>query len=130
MNGTTKFKSLGVVDLEGASIGDGQIEVHMPVEEVSKQLKKVLDGCAEDYLKKRKNVNVEDLNYDIRVVLACGSFYRGNGKEVEFSLLVTVWEDNGYAEIYDDIPVSFTEEETKRVKKILWDKLGELLFAM
>ena len=130
MNGTTKFKSLGVVDLEGASIGDGQIEVHMPVEEVSKQLKKVLDGCTEDYLKKRKNVNVGDLNYDIRVVLACGNFCRDNGKGVEFSLLVTVWEDNGYAEIYDEIPVSFTEEESKKVKKILWDKLGELLFAM
>ena len=43
---------------------------------------------------------------------------------------MTVWEDNGYAEIYDEIPVSFTEEESKKVKKILWDKLGELLFAM
>ena len=38
MEGTTKFKSLGVVDLEGASIGDGQIEVHMPIDEASEEL--------------------------------------------------------------------------------------------
>lgn len=130
MEGTTKFNSLGVIDLEGASIGDGQIEVHMPVEEVAEQLKKVLDECAEDYLKKHENVDADALNYDVRVVLACGNFCRGDGKAVEFSLLVTIWESNGTAEFYDEIPVSFSEEESKRVKKILWDKLGELLFTM
>lgn len=130
MNGTTKFKSLGVVDLDGASIGDGQIEVHMPIDETAEQLEKVLDECTEDYLKEHKNVSADALNYDIRVVLACGGFCRGDGKEVEFSLLVTVWESNGNAEIYDEIPVSFSEEETKRIKKILWNKLGNLLFGM
>ena len=57
MEGTTKFKSLGVVDLDGASIGDGQIEVHMPIDEAAEQLEKVLDKCTEDYLKEHKNVS-------------------------------------------------------------------------
>ena len=130
MEGTTKLKTLGVVDLKGASIGDGQIEVHMPVEEVSEQLKKVLGNCTEAYMKRYEDANAENLNYDIRVVLAYGNFCKGNGKEVEFSLLVTVWEDSERVEMYDEIPVLFTEEEKDIVKKILWDKMGEILFAM
>lgn len=135
MNGTTKFKSLGVVELDGVCINGGQIEVHMPVDEVSEQLENVLDECVKSYIQKHTGVVMEDLNFDVRVMLSCGNFCR-NGNEPEFNLFIVVWqkkdEETGKdtAEFFDEIPVSFSAEEAKRIKKIIWDSLGELLFNL
>lgn len=136
MEGTTKFKSLGVVELDGVCINGGQIEVHIPVDEVSEQLEKVLDECVKLYIQKHDKATMEELNFDIRVILSCGNFCRGDGKEAEFHLFIVVWqksdEETGKdtAEFYEEIPVSFSAEETRRIKKIIWDSLGEMLFSL
>ena len=136
MKGTTNFKSLGVVELDGVCINGGQIEVHMPVDEVSEQLKNVLDECVKSYAEKHTGVVMEDLNFDVRVVLSCGNFCMNVGNESEFNLFIVVWqkkdEETGKdtAEFFEEIPVSFSAEESKRIKKIIWDSLGELLFNL
>lgn len=136
MNGTTKLKSLGIIELDGVSVNGGQIEVHIPISEVSEQLEKVLDECAKLYVQKYDKVTVEDLNFDVRVVLSCGNFCRGDEKETEFDLFVVVWQQNDdetgkdTAEFYEEIPVLFSAEETRRIKKIVWDSLGEMLFNL
>lgn len=136
MKRTTNFKSLGVVELDGVCINGGQIEVHMPVDEVSEQLENVLDECVKSYTQKHTGVVMEDLNFDVRVVLSCGNFCRNDGNEPEFNLFIVAWqkkdEETGKdtAEFFEKIPVSFSAEESKRIKKIIWDSLGELLFNL
>ncbi len=132
MKGTTKIDSLGTINLSGVSIGDGQLEVHIPIEDVSKQLDKIFDECTADYMKKHGNVkSSDDLNYDVRVVFSCGGFVSGNG-DTEFNLFIIVWqkEDEMTAEFYEQIPVTFDSEDTKKIKRVIWDSLGEALFNL
>lgn len=133
MKGTTKIKNLGTVNLSGVSIGDGQLEVHVPIDDVAEQLDKVFDECTADYIKKHSNVrSAEELFFDVRVIFSCGGFRWGNKDEAEFKLMLIVWQksDEETAEFYEDIPISFDEEDAKRIKKVIWDGLGETLFNL
>lgn len=132
MIGTTKLDSLGTIDLSGVSIGDGQLEVHIPINDVSKQLEKIFDECTADYMKKHENVNsCDDLNYDVRVVFSCGGFALGNS-DSDFKLFVIVWQENDdmSAEYYEEIQVTFNDEDAKKMKRVIWDGLGEALFNL
>lgn len=137
MKGTTKINNLGIINLSGVSLGDGQIEVHIPIENVSKQLDKIFDECTADYMKKHENVkSCDELNYDVRIVFACGGFVSGNRNNSEFNLFIIVWQKlddetgEDTAEFYDEIPVAFNDEDSKKIKRIIWDCLGEALFNL
>jgi len=132
MKGTTKIDSLGTINLSDVSIGVGQLEVHIPIEDVSKQLDKTFDECTADYIKKHGNVkSCDELNYDVRVVFSCGGFVSGNS-DTEFNLFIIVWQkvDDMTAEFYEQIPVTFDNEDTKKIKRVIWDSLGEALFNL
>lgn len=137
MRGTTKIENLGVVDLDGVSIGDGRIEVHVPIADVAEQLDKVLDECITHYMKQYKNVKSdEELNFDVHVIFSCGGFRNANKDEAEFELLIIIWQKSDdescsdTAEFYEEIPVVFSEADSKKIKKIIWDGLGEALFNL
>lgn len=137
MKGTTKIKNLGTIILENVSIDDGQIEVHLPIDDVAEQLDKVLDECTKEYKTKYNNVKSSiELNFDIRVIFSCGGFRYGNKDEAEFKLFVIVWQksddENGRntAEFYEDIPVYFDTEDAKEIKRIIWHKLGEIFLNL
>jgi len=132
MRGTTKIKDIGTVNLEGVSIGSGQIEVHVPLNVVKGQLDKILDNCLEDFSKHYTNVEESEINIDVNVVLSFGAFRESNIDEAEFTLLVYVWQDsnNDNVKTYDEIPLTLNDEDSKRIKKIIWDGLGETLFNL
>ena len=78
MKGTTKIKNLGTVNLSGISIGDGYIEVHIPIDDATDQMERVFDECIADYIKKHDNVeSADELMFDVRVVFSCGGFRWG-----------------------------------------------------
>ena len=127
MERTTVINSLGTVVLKDISLGDGQIEVHVPIECVSDSLEKVLDNCMEDFKSKHTTESDNDINFDVRVVFSCGDFRTSKKNEAEFTLLIITW--NGSAtEFYDDIPVSFDKEDSKKIKEIIWNELRKTLF--
>ncbi|MDR1772417.1 MAG: hypothetical protein LBS02_17555 [Hungatella sp.] len=132
MRGTTKIKDIGTVNLEGVSIGSGQIEVHVPLNVVKGQLDKILDNCLEDFSKHYTNVEESEINIDVNVVLSFGAFRESNIDEAEFTLLVYVWQDsnNDNVKTYDEIPLTLNDEDSKKIKKIIWDGLGETLFNL
>ncbi len=127
MERTTVIKNLGTVVLKDVSLGDGQIEIHLPIECVSDSLEKVLDNCMEDFKSKHTTKSDNDVSFDVRVVFSCGDFRTSKKNEAEFTLLVIVWNESA-TEFYDDIPVSFDEEDSKKIKKIIWDEIGKTLF--
>ena len=132
MRGTTKIKDIGTVNLEGVSIGSGQIEVHVPLNVVKGQLDKILDNCLEDFSKHYTNVEESEINIDVNVVLSFGAFRESNIDKAEFTLLVYVWQDsnNDNVKTYDEIPLTLNDEDSKKIKKIIWDGLGETLFNL
>ena len=60
----------------------------------------------------------------------------GEKNEAEFNLMLIVWQksDDGTgedtAEFYEDIPITFDEEDAKKIKKVIWDGLGKALFNL
>lgn len=137
MRRTTVIENLGTVNLEGVRIGSGQIEVHVPIDMASEQLDKVTDECVNNYMKQYQNVkSEEELNFDVRVVFSCGSFRNANKDEAEFNLLIIIWQksddetENDTTEFYEEIPVSFNSEDSKKIRKIIWDGIGEVLFNL
>lgn len=128
MKGTTKIKNLGTVVLDSVSVDNGQIEVHVPIDDITEQLDGVIDKCMADFMGKHENVKSSDeLVFDVRVVFSFGNFK----DNTEFSLFIIVWnESDDEAEFYEEIPVSFDEEDSKKIKKIIWDGLGESLFGL
>ena len=137
MRRTAVIENLGTVNLEGVSIGSGQIEVHVPIDMADEQLDKVTDECVNNYMKQYQNVkSEEELNFDVRVVFSCGSFRNANKDEAEFNLLIIIWQKsddktgNDTTEFYEEIPVSFNDEDSKKIKKIIWDGIGEVLFNL
>ena len=128
MKGTTKIKNLGTVVLDSVSVDNGQIEVHVPIDDITEQLDGVIDKCIADFMGKHENVKSSDeLVFDVRVVFSFGNFK----DNTEFSLFIIVWnESDDEAEFYEEIPVSFDEEDSKKIKKIIRDGLGESLFGL
>ena len=130
MKGTTVIKNLGTIILKDICLGDGQIEVHLPIDDVSDSLNKIMDDCKEDFKKKNKLTSDEGIYFDIRVVFSCGNFVSDDEKRNgDFKLLIIVWNDSA-DEFYEDIPVSFDPEDSKKIKKIIWDEIGKVLFNL
>lgn len=137
MKGTAKIKGLGTINLSGVSIGNGQIEVHIPVEDVSGRLDRVLDECTSDYMKTYKDVRSgSELNFDVRVVFSYGSTTFENGNNAEFNLFIIVWQQSDditgrdTAKFYEEIPVAFDSVDTNKIKRIIWDGLGKAMFNL
>ena len=130
MKSTTVIKNLGTIILKDVCLGDGQIEVHLPIDDVSDSLNKIMDDCKEDFKKKNKLTSDEGIYFDVRVVFSCGNFVSDVEKRSgDFNLLVIVWNDSA-DEFYEDIPVSFDIEDAKKIKKIVWDEIGKVLFNL
>lgn len=131
MVGTTKIGNFGEVNLKGVSLGDGQIEVHVPIDDASDKLESVVDNCIKDYMKKNKNVkSQEDILFDVRIVFSFGGFSTPSSSE--FTILIIIWQESNEetAECYCDIPVNLDTEDITILKKIIWDSLGEAIFDM
>lgn len=130
MKGTTVIKNLGTIILKDICLGDGQIEVHLPIDDVSDSLNKIMDDCKEDFKKKNKLTSDEGIYFDIRVVFSCGNFVSDDEKRNgDFKLLIIVWNDSA-DEFYEDIPVTFDTEDSKKIKKIIWDEIGKVFFNL
>lgn len=137
MKKTTKIKNLGMVNLVGTSIEDGRLEVHIPIDVTAQTLDRILDHCTKDYIRKYNNVeSQEELNYDVRVACSCGGFKADSGEGMEFTLFIIVWQrsdaetEKDTAEFYGDIPVCFDEEDTEKMKSIVWDALSKTFFNL
>lgn len=130
MKATTVIKNLGTIILKDVSLGDGQIEVHLPIDDMSDSLEKILDDCMDDFMKKNKLTSDDGINFDVRVVFSCGNFVSDDEKRSgDFKLLIIVWNDSR-DEFYEDIPVSFDTEDSRKIKKIIWNEIGKVFFNL
>lgn len=122
----TKIKEVGTINIEAVEVAEGQLEMRIPVEVVSKQLCKTLDELFADFKNSHPEVSDENIAYEARMIF---SFNRYNP---EFSLMLIIFNSDNQetVEIWDELEVTLSEDAKKQFRKIAWDKLGEALFNL
>lgn len=120
----TTILEVGTVNVEKLEVAEGQLEMRIPVEVISQQLDKKLDKHFEDYKKNHPETPAENIFYETRLVFSLNRY------NPEFSLMLIVFdgENQGEAEIWDELQVTLSEEQKKQFRKLAWEKLGETLF--
>lgn len=121
-----KINNLGTINVESLEVSNGQMEVFIPVELISDELDVVLEKCSKDF--KEHHPEVETPCFNLRLVFSFGY------ANPEFELLVVMFDEASEEfEEYDSCfigDVELSEEQTKQIKKVMWDKLGETLFNL
>ena len=120
------IKEIGTINVEHLEVAEGQLEMRMPVEVISKQFGTTLDELFAEFKENHPNVTSENIVYEARMVF---SFNRYNP---EFSLMLIIFdaENQDTAEFWDELEVTLSEDAKKQFRKIAWDKLGEALFNL
>lgn len=121
-----KINNLGTINIESLEVSNGQMEVFIPVEVISDELDAVLEKCVKDF--KERHPEVETPCFNLRLVFSFGY------ANPEFELLVVMFDEASEEyEEYDSCfvgDIELSEEQTKQIKKVMWDKLGESLLNL
>jgi len=122
-----KINNLGTINIESLEVSNGQMEVFIPVEVISGELDAVLEKCAESF--RTHHPEVEMPCFNLHLVFSFGY------ANPEFELLVLMYDETSEDkfEEYDSSfvgDIELTEEQTKQIKKVMWDKLGESLLNL
>lgn len=122
----TTIKEIGVINVEGLEVAEGQLEMRMPVEVISEQLDSTLDNLFAKFQKDHPQITSENIVYEARMVFSLNRY------NPEFSLMLIIFdaEDQGTAEIWDELEVTLSDDAKKQFRKIAWDKLGETILNL
>lgn len=123
----TTIKNLGTIDIEQIEVSNGQLEIFIPVDVISNELDAVLEKCAEEY--KEHYPEVETPSFCLRLVFSFGY------ANPEFELLVIMYDEESGDKFreYDSCfigDIELSTEQTKQIKKVVWNKLGETLLNL
>ena len=122
-----KISNLGTINIKSLEVSNGQMEIFIPVEVISDELDAVLEKCTKDF--KEHHPEVEMPCFNLRIVFSFGY------ANPEFELLVVMFDEaseDKYEE-YDSCfvgDIELSEEQTKQIKKVMWNKLGESLLNL
>lgn len=121
------LKDLGTINIEQIEVSNGQLEIFVPVEVISNELDAVLEKCAKDY--KEHYPEVETPSFCMRLVFSFGY------ANPEFELLVIMCDEESEDKFreYDSCfigDIELSTEQTKQIKKVVWNKLGETLLNL
>lgn len=121
------LKNLGTINIEKLEVIGGQLEVFIPVEVASKELDAVLTKCKADF--REKHPEVKEITFDMDLVFSMGY------ANPEFELQIMVFDDDSESifEEYDSYSIGdieLSEDQTKQIKKVMWDKMGEMFFNL
>lgn len=121
-----KINNIGTINIESLEVSNGQMELFIPVEVISDELNAVLEKCAKDF--KEHHPEVETPCFNLHLVFSFGY------ANPEFELLVVMFdEESEEYEEYDSCfigDIELSEEQTKQIKKVMWDKLGKSLLNL
>ena len=121
------LKNLGTINIEKLEVIGGKFEVFIPVEVASKELNAVFAKCEADF--REKHPEVKEITFDMNLVFSMGY------ANPEFELQIMVLDDDSESifEEYDRYSIGdieLSENQTKQIKKVMWYKIGEMLFNL
>lgn len=120
------IEELGTVELDNVEVINGQIEIHMPLANVGTASDLIIDKCLQDFKNNHPDVSSKEVCFDFRLVFSFGF------DNPEFTVEVIAWKesDEEVVEFYEEIPIKPSSNATRKIKRIIWDKLGEELFNL
>ena len=121
------LKNLGTINIEKLEIIGGQLTIFIPVEVTSKELDAVLDKCETDF--REKHPRVKEIAFDMNLVFSMGYA----NPEFELQIMIFADDSENIFEEYDGFfigNIELSEAQTKQIKKVMWDKMGEMLFSL
>ncbi|MEY8534223.1 hypothetical protein AALH30_11965 [Blautia pseudococcoides] len=127
------INAIGTVDSRKVSVDfAGQIEMHMPFEEIGAKADAIIEECMEQYKKRYPEINTEsDVFWDFRLVYTAGI---DNPEYTEFMVDMYIWQKTNKAagedtfEYYLDIPLELDELDKEKVRQMIADKMKEIFF--
>lgn len=126
------IESIGTVDMDDVDLRlVGQIEIFLSFDEIGNQVKRIVDGCLEQYEKKYPGIDIEDdVYYDFNLIYTREV---NEGDWQEYMIDVYIWQQSdrfmGKTTMYfEDIPLSLSEAEGNKVKQLIVDKVTKMLF--
>lgn len=123
----TLIKELGTIKVEELEVLAGQMEIYIPIQAVGEGLEKALNKCEVSY--KKEHPEVENIGFNINLVFTFGFA----NPEFELQILVFNADNQETYEEYDGSfvgDIELSEEQSKQIKKVVWDKLGEKLLNL
>jgi hypothetical protein len=129
------IETIGTINVNEVSFDfAGQIEIHMPLEEVGSEANLIINNCKNQYKKQYPSVDIErDVYYDFRLVFTSSL---ANSEYSEFGALVYIWqksdEETGQntCEVHEGYKLQLTDTDKKKVKRIISDKMYEMLISL
>lgn len=119
----TNIKEIGTINVESLNIAEGVIEMRMPIEATNSEFGSKLDIIFDYFKKQHTEVASENIFYEARMVITI------NRCEPEISLTLIVFDakHQEVAEIWDELEMTISDDTKKKIRKVMWDKLGETL---
>lgn len=121
------LKDLGTINIEKLEIIGGWIEIFIPVDVASKELDEVLEKCEAGF--REKHPEVKEITFDMSLVFSMGYA----NPEFELQIMIFDSDSESIFEEYDGFfigDIVLAEDQVKQIKKVMWDKMGEMLFCL
>ena len=122
-----KIEEIGTFDLSEVEVSSGQLELHVPIVSESSQVEDIINRYMERYKKQYPEAKEDKTFFDFRLVYSFGY------NNPEFQINLCIWQETELGEqikleIYD-VVFKINPKDSKYIKKLIWDKLGEVIFG-
>lgn len=122
-----KIEEIGTFDLSEVEVSSGQLELHVPIVSESSQVEEIINRYMGWYRKQYPEAREDKTFFDFRLVYSFGY------SNPEFQINLYIWQETELGEqikleIYD-VVFKINPKDSKYIKKLIWDKLGEVIFG-
>lgn len=118
------LKGLGQVSIDKIEVASGMIDIHIPIEVMSKELDKYIDEIVDNF--KQYHPQSKLISVDTRLTMSFGSL----NPDFEMSIVVFDEENETNIEFYDccAFGIELSDEQKRQIKQMILDQLSESMF--
>lgn len=117
-------KQIGTFNINKIEVAEGQIEVHIPVEIFGDDFNNTLDKVYEHFTKQYPDATMP--SFDSRLIWNFGTA----NSDFEVKIIMFDSDNPETVEFYNIGDIELTAEQSKRIKKAFWIKLGDELLNL
>ena len=122
-----KIAELGTFDLSEVEVSSGQLELHVPIVSTSSQVEEIINRYMGWYRNQYPEAREDKIFFDFRLVYSFGY------NNPEFQINLYIWQETETGEqvkmeVYD-VVFKINPTDSKYMKKLIWNRLGEAIFG-
>lgn len=118
------LKGLGQVSIDKIKVASGMIDIHIPIEVMSKDLDEYVDKIVDNF--KKYHPQSKLISVDTRLTLSFGTL----NPDFEMSIVIFDEENEENVEFYDccAFGIELKDEQKRQIKQMILDQLSESMF--